>query len=207
MDLHNHFYTQVYSYSLFICGSLLTNVKIFDFAIKLHQIHSVLTPIVGIIAYALRMFLAVAFGMGLEMMFLFMYFFFTVPLNVYTYKGNKHASIEIGYMELDKLRKNETRQETKKTPLIQPKSEPKSTPMIETSYQPVQSTPMIYTSYEPVQGTPMIQTSHEPIQDTAAVYEPLTIENSQPLQHVDNNVVNDQTNLSVNEKGCYKNDF
>jgi hypothetical protein len=47
--------------SLFV-GPLLTNVKIFERAIKLHQIHSVLTPIVGIIAYALRMFLAEAFG-------------------------------------------------------------------------------------------------------------------------------------------------
>jgi hypothetical protein len=136
-----------------------------------------------------------------------MYFFFTVPLNVYTYKGNKRASIEIGYLERDKLRKNETRQETKKTPLIQPKSESKSTPMIETSYKPTQSTPMIYTSYEPVQGTPMIQTSHEPVQGAATVYESLTIENSQPLQQTGNDVVNDQTNLSVNEKGCYKNDF
>jgi hypothetical protein len=188
-------------------GSLLTNEKIFDFAIKSHQIHSVLTPIVGAIAWPLRMFLAEAFAMGFEQMFLFMYFFFTVFLNIGTYKGNKLARIEIGYLERDKLLKNETRQETKKTPLIQPKSESKSTPMIETSHKPVQSTPMIYTSYEPVQGTPMIQTSHEPVQGTAAVYEPLTIENSQPLQQAGNDVVNDHTNLSVNEKGCYKNDF
>jgi hypothetical protein len=184
-------------------GSLLTNTRIFDFAIKLHQIHSIITPIAGLVVFPLRLALADAFALGIEMLFLFIYFFFTVPLNLCTYGGNKLASTRIGYLESDKRSESETRQDTKKSPLINNKSEPKGTSMIHASYEPlevnkpIQGSPMIYTSYEPVQGTPMIQTS----------YEPLTIKNSQPPQQAGHGVEGNQTNLFVDEKNCYKNDF
>jgi hypothetical protein len=176
-----------------LLGSSILNSKMFELGIKLHKIHSIATPIAGVIAFPLRLGLAEPFAVGTEMIFLFMYFFWSIMPNIFCHKGNIKADHEIWCLAKIRARynsqssiliKKDKRSRASSieshgpihTPMVRASNEPTYTPVVQSSDEPAQGLPLLQEINEPVRGVQMIYTSYEPVESTSIIqnnYEPM----------------------------------
>jgi hypothetical protein len=132
-------------------GSITLDSTIFELGFNLHKIHSIVTPIAGIIALPMRLSLTEPSVARSEMSLLFMYFLWTILPNVICFFGNKKARREIRILEKIRAKDNRSSvfvEELKSTPLIEANN-PKNVAISQTRYEQVQVTPMSHPFYEP----------------------------------------------------------